>query len=314
MPTPKHERLLADWSGGEDAALFTLDAHRTGILTVDFITPVVDDPYQWGRIAAANSLSDVFAMGGRPLCALNLVCFPLNCQPLEVLKSVMEGGAQAVYESGAFLAGGHSIEDKEPKYGLCVYGEGPTQRLWRTTGGRPGDLLVLTKRIGTGPLATALKADMIEPAQLESLTENMARLNTLPRDMPEPMAASVTSCTDITGFGLAGHLLDMASSGDIDLHLSVGSLPVLPGAREFAAMGLLPAGAFRNKQRYESDVIGIAGDLEDLLYDPQTSGGLAFTLPEKQAEELLALAASQNLPACIIGQVLPGTGKLRLHP
>lgn len=313
MPTPEHERLLAHWSGGEDAALFTLDEERVGILTVDFITPVVDDPYQWGRIAAANSLSDVFAMGGRPLCALNLVCFPLNCQPLSVLKAVMEGGAQAVRESGAFLAGGHSIEDKEPKYGLCVYGEGSQNSLWRTTGGKAGDVVVLTKKIGTGPVATALKADMVSQSALQDATESMALLNTLPRFMSPSLHQSITSCTDITGFGLAGHLLDMASDQKIDIHIDWSHVPLIEGAKEYAEMGLLPVGAFRNKERYLHLVHGQERE-NDFLYDPQTSGGLAFTLPEEQVQELVDLAHQHQVPVAIIGHVEPGTGKLHVHP
>ena len=209
LPRPRDERILTDWEGGEDAALWKITEERVGILTLDFITPVVDDPYVWGQVAAANSISDVFAMGGSPLVALNIVAFPLNCLPLDMLKRLMEGGASKVSESGAFLMGGHSVEDQEPKYGLCVFGEVERDAMWRTTGAQPGDALLLTKPLGTGIMATAIKAEMADPAQADQAVRWMTALNDLPRRMTPEQRRRVHAATDVTGFGLAGHSLDM---------------------------------------------------------------------------------------------------------
>lgn len=281
---------------------------------MDFITPVIDDPYQWGRIAAANSLSDVFAMGGRPFVALNLVCFPLNCLPIDQLKAVMQGGADAVAEASAMLVGGHSIEDQEPKYGLCVYGEGHHKRIWRTTGAKTGDLLVLTKKIGTGPLATAVKASIATEAEIADLTTSMAKLNNLPNFMDEELSDQIHSCTDVTGFGLAGHLLDMVSDGKTDIVLDLSSIPLLNGATKYASMGLLPEGAYRNRQRY-SDKINYLRTVEnvDMLFDPQTSGGLLFTITPEKVQPLLDLGAEHDLPIAVIGQIDSGSGKLQVQ-
>lgn len=314
LPHPHDNRILTDWEGGEDAALWKITEERVGILTVDFITPVVDDPFVWGQIAAANSISDVFAMGGAPLVALNVVAFPLNCLPLDMLKRLMEGGADKVSESGAFLMGGHSVEDKEPKYGLCVFGEVERRAMWRTTGARPGDVLVLTKPLGTGIAATAIKAGMADPELEAAAIRWMTKLNDLPRAMSTELRAQVTAATDVTGFGFAGHALDMLSQHEADLLLDADALPALPGAGEVASMGLLPAGAYRNEKLYAPHVDGLNAleqTTRDLLFDPQTSGGLLVAAPEDAAREIESIARARGYDdARIIGRFVPGTGRI----
>ncbi len=314
LPHPRDGRILTDWGGGEDAALWKITEDRIGILTVDFITPVVDDPFTWGQIAAANSLSDVFAMGGSPLVALNVIAFPLNCLPLETLKRVAEGGASKVAESCAFLMGGHTIEDAEPKYGLCVFGEVEFDGMWRTTGAQSGDILLLTKPLGTGIYATAIKAEMADPEGEREATRWMSTLNDLPRKMSSKLKREVHAASDVTGFGLAGHALDLLSSGRLNLELDVESLPLLPGAADLAAMGLLPAGAYRNEKLYAQKVENlesISQKMRDFLFDPQTSGGLLIACSRAAGEEILALARSCGfVHACVIGRFVEGTGKI----
>lgn len=316
IPHIESDRILATWSGGEDAALWTLDDKRVGILTVDFITPIVDDPYIWGKIAAANSISDVFAMGGRPVVALNIVCFPTKTLDLGVLKRILEGGFEQTRDSGAFLAGGHSVQDDEPKYGLVVYGEVERDLIWRTVGGRPGDLLILTKPIGTGIAATAIKADMLEQQETaEEAMRWMSALNSIPLKMDERLRAGVHACTDVTGFGLAGHILDMLSEHTTDCLLTLDKLPVLTGVKELADMGLVPEGAYRNRAAYEAQV-DIEGDFRqadiDMLYDAQTSGGLLMAADPSIADELLSLCIECGFErSAVIGRLTEGTGKLR---
>ncbi|MBQ9595461.1 MAG: selenide, water dikinase SelD, partial [Synergistaceae bacterium] len=249
LPQVYGERVLATWNGNEDAAIFELDNERLGILTVDFITPVVDDAFTYGQIAAANSISDVFAMGGKPIVALNVVCFPTKYLELDVLKQILEGGFERVKTAGAFLVGGHSVQDDEPKYGLVVYGEVMKKKLWRTTGAKQGDKLILTKALGTGIAVTAIKADMIEDdrTRLEA-EESMKMLNKL--DLTEGLYEGIHAATDVTGFGLAGHLSDMLGE-NLDCNLHVNELPAITGVKELADMGLVPEGAYRNMAAYE---------------------------------------------------------------
>jgi len=238
LPLPSHERIITSWGSGEDAALWTIDPERAGILTVDFITPVSDDPLTWGRIAATNSLSDVFAMGGKPFVALNIVGFPTKTLELDVLKDVLRGGQEKVAEAGAFLLGGHIVEDREPKFGLVVYGEVRRDSIWKVTGARPGDLLLLTKPVGTGIVATAVKADMVEDeASRIEAARWMTTLNDLPRLLSADECRVVHACTDVTGFGLAGHVLDMLSEGGLKLTLGIRDIPLLPGVLDLASSG-----------------------------------------------------------------------------
>ena len=312
IPKVYGERVLASWNGNEDAAVFELDEQRLGVLTVDFITPVSDDPFTWGQIAAANSLSDVFAMGGRPVVALNVVCFPTKYLELEVLKTILEGGFDRVREAGAFLAGGHSVQDDEPKYGLVVYGEVEKARLWRTSGARSGDALILTKPLGTGIAITAIKADMLEDEATRTEAEaSMKMLNNIA--LPGELHAHVHAATDVTGFGLAGHLHDMLGES-LDFRLTLQKLPAIRGVKALADMGLVPEGAYRNQAAFDGfvDVRGefVQSDM-DMLYDAQTSGGLLLAVSAENAEAVLAHVKHKGfVSAEIIGTFTAGTGRI----
>jgi len=282
---------------------------------VDFITPVVDSPEYFGKIAAANSLSDVYAMGGKPLIALNVVCFPTDCEPLDVLKQILNGGAQKAIEAGAMLAGGHSVQDEEPKYGLVVFGEVKKDRMWTVGTAKPGDVLILTKPIGTGIAVTAIKAGLFSDENIGAAVQSMAKLNSIPKVLSEDICRAVTACTDVTGFGLAGHALDLLSDGT-SMEIEMGSLPLLPGIGEMADMGLIPAGAYRNKEHSGSKVIneskmGIFA--EDLIFDHQTSGGLLIAIPAEHEEELLRQLHAGGFNWSVkIGKFVEGDNLLKL--
>lgn len=314
IPQEYGDRVLASWNGNEDAAVFELDEERYGILTVDFITPVVDDAFAWGQIAAANSLSDVFAMGGRPVVALNVVCFPTKYLELDVLKDILAGGFERVRKSGAFLVGGHSVQDDEPKYGLVVYGEVKKSGLWRTTGARSGDKLILTKPIGTGIAVTAIKADMIEDERTRTeATESMKKLNML--GLSDELHDSVHAATDVTGFGLAGHLSDMLGEG-VDCEILLNKVPSISGVKELADMGLVPEGAYRNQAAFEKNV-DFDGSFRqcdvDMLYDAQTSGGLLLAVEAEKSEALLNHIRQKGFERSeIIGEFVNGTGRIKI--
>jgi selenide,water dikinase len=315
LPVFRDESLIASWNRGEDAALWKIDEERIGILTVDFITPVVDSPEYFGKIAAANSLSDVYAMGGRPLIALNVVCFPTDCEPLDVLREILNGGAQKAIEAGAMLAGGHSVQDEEPKYGLVVFGEVKKERMWTVGTARPGDVLVLTKPIGTGIAVTAIKAGLFSDENIDAAVQSMAKLNSIPPILSEDICKTVKACTDVTGFGLAGHALDLLSEGTT-LEIEMERLPLLPGIKEMADMGLIPAGAYRNKEHSGPKVIneskmGIFA--EDLLFDPQTSGGLLIAIPAQYEDELLRQLHAGGFDRSVrIGKFVEGANSIKL--
>ena len=281
------------------------------IQTLDFFTPVVDDPYLFGQIAAANALSDVYAMGGVPKLALNIVCFP-NCLDVEILGEILRGGADKVKEAGAVLAGGHSVQDDEPKYGLSVTGLVHPDRVYKNSGCRPGDILILTKQIGSGVVNTAVKAQM---ASAEAALESARVMASLNRKAGEAAAAhTIHSCTDVTGFGLLGHCAEMAKAGDVTLDISVRDIAYMKDAMDHARMGLVPAGAYRNREFVQPDLDD--GNVEevylDLLCDPQTSGGLLFSVPESEAAELLDDLRAQKIETdvSVIGRVLEKQEKL----
>ncbi len=277
----------------------------------------MDDPHVWGRVAAANSLSDVFAMGGSPLIALNIVGFPVKTLDMSVLEAVLAGGFEKVKEAGAFLLGGHSVEDKEPKYGLVVYGEVRIDSVWQVTGARPGDVLLLTKPIGTGVVATALKADMLEDERsLQEAIRWMSTLNDLPRKLDPALLSLIHACTDVTGFGLAGHSLDMLSSRKLNLILGIRDIPLLPGVLDLASSGLIPAGTYNNRIEYEDRVFDpMKHDdvLMDMLFDAQTSGGLLLALPEDGAESFLVALRDVGFElAAVIGRFTDGKGDIEI--
>lgn len=278
--------------------------------TVDFFTPVVDDPYWFGQVAAANSLSDIYAMGATPLTALNLVAFPSCKLGPEVLRAILKGGCDKVAEAGALVLGGHSVEDDEPKYGLAVTGVVHPAEVVTNSGACPGDSLILTKPLGTGVMVSALKGGLLTPDEERKLAEVMALLNA---PAAEAMRlVGVHACTDITGFGLLGHLREMAVNSGVDVEIELASLPLLPRAKRFAEEGLIPAGAYRNRE-YLKGHVEIGGRIspaeEDLLYDPQTSGGLLIAVPGEKREQLLSALREKGVTSPrVIGRVT-GRGK-----
>lgn len=300
----------------DDAGVYRLTEEIALIQTVDFFTPIVNDPYTFGQIAAANSLSDVYAMGGRPLTALNIVCFPSKTVPKEVLRAILAGGLDKIHEAGALLVGGHSVDDTELKYGLAVTGVVHPQRVLANAGARPGDRLILTKPLGTGIIATAMKGRAASP---EAETQAVAVMTALNRTAAECLEGfAVHAVTDITGFGLLGHSLEMATGSGVELTLSTSRVPVLPAAREYAAMGLVPAGTFANRNFCEKS-LKVAPGLDavtlDLLADAQTNGGLLIAVMAEQAADLLACLHDRGVVAAtLIGEVTAaGPGTIRLE-
>lgn len=294
--------LMVGTETSDDAAVYKVSEELALIQTVDFFTPIVDDPYMFGQIAAANALSDVYAMGGEPKLALNIAAFP-SCLDIEILGEILRGGADKVKEAGAVLAGGHTITDEEPKYGLCVTGYVHPAALWKNYGAQTGDILVLTKPLGSGIINTAVKAEMASPQEIEETQTVMAMLNKYARDIAAKYR--IHSCTDITGFGLAGHGLEMAKGSRKTFVIQVQDVPVLKGAKEYASMGLIPAGAYRNREFAGAEVRSTVKKLwmEDVMYDPQTSGGLLLAVHPQDAQELVEELKALKLPCGSIGFV-----------
>ncbi len=281
------------------------------IQTVDFFTPIVDEPYMFGQIAAANSLSDVWAMGGEPAVALNIVGFP-NCLDPAILGDILAGGAAKVKEAGAVLVGGHSVQDGEPKYGLCVSGFVHPDKIFKNYGCRPGDILVLTKQIGSGVVNTAIKAEMASPSAIREAQTVMASLNQKGKRVVEKY--NVSACTDITGFGLLGHCVEMASASEVTFELNVKDIAYLADAIDYAKMGLVPAGAYKNRGYSigKVDVGSVEECYLDLLYDPQTSGGLLISVSPEEYDAMMRdfKAANMDTTVSVIGKVSPKSDKL----
>ena len=276
------------------------------IQTVDFFTPIVDEPYMFGQIAAANSLSDVWAMGGEPAVALNIVGFP-NCLDPAILGDILAGGADKVKEAGAVLVGGHSVQDDEPKYGLCVTGFVHPQHILKNIGAQPGDVLVLTKALGVGVITTALKAALADDSARDAAYASMAALNAKAAQAVREVSR-VHACTDVTGFGLLGHSYEMASGSGVTVRLHGAALPLLPQAEELADMGIVPGGAYRNRDYVKPHLRVLDGAQRarlDLAADPQTSGGLLVSIPRADAEELLEKLHAFAPWSAIVGEVLP---------
>jgi selenide,water dikinase len=295
----------------DDAGVYRLNDTTALIQTLDFFTPIVDDPYDFGRIAAANSLSDVYAMGGRPLLCMNILACPVKTMDPSVFRQVVEGGLAKIREAGALLVGGHSIEDQELKYGLSVTGLVHPDRVLLNGGARAGDVLLLTKPLGTGILSTAIKGGLTGAETQRQLVELMATLNRMPMEIlneNEGMRGGVHGCTDITGFGLFGHLHEMAEASGVSIHLDKRKLPILPEVRDFADMGIIPEGAYRNRSYYIEWVrsgLPEMDSLEMIGYDPQTSGGLLLAMERDAAEQLCVMLGQRGYaPKCrIIGEV-----------
>lgn len=296
-------RLIVGYDKSDDASVFVLDENTALIQTTDFFPPIVDDPYLYGKIAATNALSDVYAMGGEPKLALNILCAAEGMSE-DTIRQVLRGGYDAAYEAGAIITGGHTIRGAEPIYGLAVSGFVRPDRVLTNSAAKPGDVLILTKPLGVGILTTAAKAGLAAPETVERIYRQMATLNKTARDIM--VSFPVSSCTDVTGFGLLGHSYEMAQGSGCTIHIQATRVPYHPEAMEFASMGLIPAGAYRNREYAGASVQvaeGIPLALEDIFYDPQTSGGLLMAIPEAQAEECLARLKERIPQAERIGYV-----------
>jgi selenide, water dikinase len=314
LEQPAYPEVLADFAHCEDAGLFSLGDGRALVQTVDFFPPIVDDPFLFGRIAAANALSDVYAMGGRPISALALVCFPVGELGLEPLRRAMAGGLEALVEAGCALLGGHSVDDPEPKLGYAVTGLVDGSRAWRNNALEPGAVLILTKPLGTGLVNMALRAGLVSDAAKAAAERSMARLNKTACEVLS--RRRVIACTDVTGFGLAGHAAEMASGPACGLRIGFGRLPFLPGAAEYAAMGLVPEGTRRNLEgrREALRAHPSLGPVElDLVFDPQTSGGLLAAVAPGDAAGALADLADAGVEAAAIGEAGGAPGLVELQ-
>lgn len=278
IPRLRDDNVLVGFDTCDDAGVYRLSPECALVQTVDFFTPIVDDPFTFGRIAAANSLSDVYAMGGRPLTALSILCYPAGGD-LEDLEQILKGGAETMIEAGCVVVGGHSVNDDEMKFGYAVTGLVHPDKIWTNAGARPGDVLVLTKPLGTGVIGTALKRGIASAEHVEAAARSMCRLNRFDGE--------AHGCTDITGFGLAGHAREMALASGVTLEIHVSQLEFLPGALEYAARGALPGG-LRNNREFASCALELRRELppgvEALLYDPQTSGGLLLSVEPDKAQ------------------------------
>lgn len=301
LPNTPNSKLLVGFDTSDDACVYKVSDDLCLINTVDFFPPMVDDPYLFGQIAAANALSDVYAMGGTPTLAMNLLCWP-NCLGPEVAGEVLRGGADKAIEAGVTIAGGHTIVDDEPKYGMCVTGFAKPDQILANSAARPGDVLILTKRIGAGVLNTAVKGDLVDQADMTDLYRSMSTLNKYAAEAARGF--SVHACTDITGFGLVGHLCEMAEGADLSVDLHFDQVPLMDQAVDFARMGIIPAGTYRNKSAFDGRVT-FAEDLpeeaSDLLFDPQTSGGLMFAVDPKDAQMMLDTLGALDIPAAQVG-------------
>ena len=299
---PTHDSVVVGFDGADDAAAVRLDDGKIIIQSVDFFTPIVDDPYQFGQIAAANALSDIYAMGGRPLFALNIVGFPINDLPKSVLTEILQGGADKAAEAGIPIVGGHSVDDKEPKYGLVVTGEVDESNMWRNSGAQVGDVLVLTKPLGTGVIATAIKKGVASNESISAAIKTMSTLNKGAADALHGL--NVHAVTDVTGFGLLGHLKEMCQGSGVSAEINFSDLEFLPHVRDLAESGIMAGGTRRNldyvKKYVEFD--SALSELDQLLAaDAQTSGGLLISISEPDAQKYVKTFGS---PAKIIGQII----------
>ena len=296
-------RLIVGYDKSDDASVYVLDEHTALIQTTDFFPPIVDDPYLYGKIAATNALSDVYAMGGEPKLALNILCAAEGMAD-ETIREILRGGYDAAYEAGAIITGGHTIKGAEPIYGLAVSGFVHPQKVLTNSNAKAGDVLILTKPLGVGIITTGAKAEMVENDMMDRIYAQMATLNKTARDIM--IQYDVHSCTDVTGFALLGHSFEMAQGSNCTIHIEVDKVPYHAEALELASMGLIPAGAYRNRDYAQSGVQvkgNISLAMQDILYDPQTSGGLLFALPAVEAEACLT-ALRRDIPnAAIIGYV-----------
>ncbi len=309
LPQTNNENVLVGFDKADDAGVYRLNEQVALVQTVDFFTPIVDEPYLYGEIAAANSLSDVYAMGGTPLSALSIVAFPDKGE-IEILEQILQGGFSKMQEAGCVVIGGHSIRDEEIKFGYAVTGTVPPDRIWSNAGARAGDALVLTKRLGTGVIATALKRGIGEPEWVDAAVESMRTLNLAACETARRVSGetgdSVHGATDVTGFGLLGHAREMALGSNVSMEIDHGRVEALPGALEAIRQKAVPGG-LKNNEEFASCSVEIAGgvppEMVTLLYDPQTSGGLLISVSAEHATVLEAALREAGVAASVIGSV-----------
>jgi selenide,water dikinase len=307
------EKLLIGLDKADDAAVYSLTDDIALIQTLDFFTPVVDNPYLFGQIAAANALSDVYAMGGQPILAMNIVGFPSSLEA-EILSQILQGGADKVKEAGASLCGGHTVVDEEPKYGLSVTGTVHPDNLLSNSGIKENDLILLTKPLGTGVMVAAIKGGFTSGDQSNPAVKSMLSLNNTALKYFDQY--QINACTDVTGFGLIGHLLEMSENSSLQIEIEAPEIPVFAGVREFAESGLLPAGAYKNRDNYQ-EFVSEKGErdqtLYDLMYDPQTSGGLLISVAEADAAELLIDLYAEGLDVAVIAKARQGDKGVKIE-
>lgn len=293
--------MLVGVEGLDDAGVYRLSEEAAIVQTVDFFTPIVNDPYWFGQIAAANAMSDIYAMGGTPKTAMNIVCFSPKKFGLEVMKEILKGGIEKIKEAKVVLLGGHSVEDEEIKYGLAVTGIIDPQKIIRNEGAQIGDLLVLTKPLGTGILSTGIKADLLTENEILSVSKAMAELNDKAQEAM--ITAGVHAATDVTGFGLVGHLKEMIKE-NLGVELYLDQIPVFDGVFELAKSGFIPGGLYRNRDYFKEHVLNFSKDriICDIIFDPQTSGGLLFAIPEEKVDVLYEKAKALGIKTWIIGR------------
>ena len=311
LPKQFDPNVLVGFETADDAGVYQLSPELALVQTVDFFTPIVDDPYTFGQIAAANSLSDVYAMGGRPISALSIVGFPHTGRDVEILEAILQGGLAKMQEAGCTVIGGHSIGDEEIKFGYAVTGVINPQRVWKNVGARPGDRLILTKRLGTGVIATALKQDSAAKDAVDAAILSMCTLNRAGMELALPW--EVHAATDVTGFGLLGHAREMAVGSKVSFAIDSGKIEFLPEARELAQKDFLPGGLKRNQEFIGGCVEfapGVPEDIRNLLFDPQTSGGLLLSVASKDATRLLESLSASGVEAQQIGEVIEKTHHL----
>jgi selenide,water dikinase len=306
LPLIPDRHVLRGMESLDDAGVYKLSHDLAIIQTIDFFTPIVDDPYDFGQIAVANALSDVYAMGGKPLTAMNIVCFPTRKLDIAILKNILKGGIDKMKEAGVTLVGGHSIDDAELKYGLSVTGTVHPERLVTNSGARVGDKLILTKPLGTGIISTALKAGKLSKETAARITKYMATLNNKASELMQKVG--VHACTDITGFGLLGHACQLAQNSQVGVKVNSGAVPLFTEVEAFAKAGLCPGGLHRNREFYGKMVEfykQVPGYIQDILFDPQTSGGLLISVAPEKAELLLGkLKKAGILEAAVVGEII----------
>lgn len=304
LPKFENPNLLVGFDTNDDACVYKINDNTVAIQTVDFFPPMVDDPYTFGQIAAANALSDIYAMGGNPAIAMNLLCFP-SCLDISIMHDILAGGYDKVKEAGAVIAGGHTIADPTPKYGLCVSGFAHPSEILSNSNAKTGDMLVITKPLGIGIMNTAAKAELLNESKIKEVTSIMSTLNKYAKECTSRL--DVHSCTDVTGFSLIGHSYEMASGSNKTIEIFSDSVPIIDGALDYAKMGIIPEGMYNNLD-YLKDKFTLASnvtqELQDVLIDPETSGGLLLSIPEKNVKEFISRIEEFTPYARVIGQVV----------